>query len=127
MGPTALLPFQRKSYSGLLCSEKIHRPRPGLNRRTSDPVTSMITTRPLGSTISVSVWPTCSADLTVCDIYLCGGLKDKMHKKNPHTLEKLKEIRNNTITELNRVNQNGFSSFNRSLLKGEDDFSSILY
>ena len=32
MGPTALLPFRRKSsYSGFLRSEKIHRPRPGSN------------------------------------------------------------------------------------------------
>ena len=34
MGPTALLPFRRKSYSGFLRSEKIHRPWPGLNPRT---------------------------------------------------------------------------------------------
>ena len=41
-----LLPFQRKSYSGFLHSEKIHRPQPGLNLRTPDPVASMITTGP---------------------------------------------------------------------------------
>ena len=35
-------PFRRRSYSGFLRSEKIHRPRPGLNPRTSDPVASMI-------------------------------------------------------------------------------------
>ena len=46
MGPTALLPFGRKSYSGFLRSEKIHRPRPGLNQRTSDSVARMITTGP---------------------------------------------------------------------------------
>ena len=46
MGPMALLPFRRKSYSGFLRSEKIHRPRPGLNPRTSDPVASMVTTGP---------------------------------------------------------------------------------
>ena len=46
-GPTALLPFRRKSYSGFLRSAKIHRLRPGLNPRTSDPVTSMITIGPL--------------------------------------------------------------------------------
>ena len=50
MGPMALLPFWRKSYSGFLRSEKIHRPWPGLNLRTSDPVVSTITTRPPGST-----------------------------------------------------------------------------
>ena len=42
-GPTALLPFRRKSYAGFLRSEKIHQFRPGLNLRTSDPVVSMIT------------------------------------------------------------------------------------
>ena len=40
---TALLPFRRKSYSGFLHCEKFHRPRPGLDPRTSDPVVSMIT------------------------------------------------------------------------------------
>ena len=45
----ALLPFRRKSYSGILQSEKIHQPWLGLNPRTSDPVTSMITTGPPGS------------------------------------------------------------------------------
>ena len=52
MGPTALLPFQRKSYLGFLCSEKIHQPQPGLNLRASDPVASMITTGPPGSTFN---------------------------------------------------------------------------
>ena len=37
MVPTTLLPFRRKSYSGFLRSEKIHRPLPGSNPRTSDP------------------------------------------------------------------------------------------
>ena len=50
MGPMELIPFQRKSYSGLLHSEKIHRPQPSLNPRTSDPVASMITSGPPGST-----------------------------------------------------------------------------
>ena len=50
MGPTALLSFQRKSYSGFLRSEKIHRPRPGSNPWTSDQEASMITTGPPRST-----------------------------------------------------------------------------
>ena len=49
-GPTALLPFRRKSYLGFLRSEKIHRSRSRLNPQTSDPVASMITTGPPGST-----------------------------------------------------------------------------
>ena len=47
---TTLIPFRRNSYSGFLRSEKIHRPRPGLNPRTSDPVASVRTTGPPGST-----------------------------------------------------------------------------
>ena len=49
-GPMALLPFQRKSNSGFLRSEKINQSWPGLNPRTSDPVASMISTGPSGST-----------------------------------------------------------------------------
>ena len=49
-GLTALRPFRRKSYSGFLRFEKIHRLRPGLNPRTLDAVASMITTGPPGST-----------------------------------------------------------------------------
>ena len=45
-GSTALLSFGRNSYSGFLRSEKFHRPRPGLDPRTPDPVSSMITTGP---------------------------------------------------------------------------------
>ena len=52
-GPTALFPFRRRSYSGFLRSEKIHRLRPGLNPRTSDPVASMTTTGPPGSTVGL--------------------------------------------------------------------------
>ena len=37
MAPTALIPFRRKSYSGFLRFEKLLRPRPGSNPRTSDP------------------------------------------------------------------------------------------
>ena len=48
-GPTALFPFWRKSYSGLLRSEKICQHQPGLNPWTSEPVVSMITTGPPGS------------------------------------------------------------------------------
>ena len=46
------LPFRRKSYSGILCSEKTHRLWLGLNLRTLDPVASMITTVPSGLTLA---------------------------------------------------------------------------
>ena len=49
----ALLPFQRKSYSGFLRSQKINWPQPGLNPWTLGPVASMLTTGPPGSTISI--------------------------------------------------------------------------
>ena len=42
-------PFRRKSYSGFLRCEKIHRLRPGSNPRTSNSEASMITTGPPGS------------------------------------------------------------------------------
>ena len=45
-----LLPFRRKSYSGFLRSEKIYQPWPGLNPQTLDPLASMITMGPPGST-----------------------------------------------------------------------------
>jgi hypothetical protein len=34
---------------------------------------------------------TCFPDLTLCDFYLWGSLKDKAHKINPHTLHEFKE------------------------------------
>jgi hypothetical protein len=46
MGPTALLPFRRKSCCWFLSTLKTHRPRPGLNLRSLDPVASTITVRP---------------------------------------------------------------------------------
>ena len=50
--------FRRKSDSGFLRSEKNHRPHLRSNPQTSDPVASMITTGPPGSTpagVSVTV------------------------------------------------------------------------
>jgi hypothetical protein len=42
MGPTALLPLQRKSCYGFFSPLRIHRPRPGLSPRTLDPVASTL-------------------------------------------------------------------------------------
>jgi hypothetical protein len=53
-----------------------------------------------GCVISHSLWPPCSPDLTPCDFYLCGSLKDKMYKTNPHTL---KELRNNIHHEISTI------------------------
>jgi hypothetical protein len=52
VGPTALLPLRRNSCYGYLSPLKIHRPRPGLNPRTSSPIASTITTRPPRPTLA---------------------------------------------------------------------------
>ena len=66
MRPTALLPFRSKSYSGLLCSENIHRPRPGLNLSNWKCIHYLAASwckwlgarlPPLGSRVCVSVSP----------------------------------------------------------------------
>jgi hypothetical protein len=44
--------------------------------------------------ISWGLWPSCSPDLSVCDFYLWGKLKQNMYRNNPRTLEALEnEIR----------------------------------
>jgi flagellar biosynthesis regulator FlaF len=47
-----------------------------------------------------SLWPSRFPDLTPSEIYLCGNLKDKMYKINPHILE---EPRNNIRCEISAV------------------------
>lgn len=61
--------------------------------------------------ISKGLWPPRSPDLTVCDFYLWGNLKNKVYRNNPHTLEELKdnirrEIAAISEEELMRVNGN---------------------
>jgi hypothetical protein len=50
-----------------------------------------------GRVISCGLWPPCSPDLTPCDSYLWGSLKDKVCKSNPHILE---ELRSNIRCEI---------------------------
>jgi hypothetical protein len=49
-------------------------------------------------------------DMSVCDFYLCGKLKQNVYRNNPHTLEALEnEIRSviyNITDELQQVSQN---------------------
>jgi hypothetical protein len=52
VGPTALRPLRRNSCYGYLSPLKIHRPRPDLNPRTSNPIASTITTRPPRPTLA---------------------------------------------------------------------------
>jgi hypothetical protein len=40
--------------------------------------------------ISHGLWPAQSPDLTPCDIYLWGNLKDKVYRMNPHMEKELK-------------------------------------
>jgi hypothetical protein len=37
------------------------------------------------------LWPACSPDLTPCNFYLWGNLRDKVYRMNPHTEEELKK------------------------------------
>jgi hypothetical protein len=52
MGPTALLLLRRKSCYGYLSPLKIHRPRPGLIRRTLGRMASTLITKPLRATLT---------------------------------------------------------------------------
>jgi hypothetical protein len=63
--------------------------------------------------ISCGIWPARSPDLTPCDFFLWGCLKDKVYKSNLRTEEQLKEnirreIANIPSEQLQRVNQNLF-------------------
>ena len=54
------------------------------------------------------IWPARSSDMTPCDFYLWGRLKNALYKTNPRTLEELKhntraEIKNMNRGELQRV------------------------
>ncbi|KAJ4452286.1 hypothetical protein ANN_03805 [Periplaneta americana] len=66
--------------------------------------------------ISRGFWPPRSPDLSSCDFYLWGTLKDKVYASNPHTLQELKdnitrEIQAISQHELLRVNQNCFRRY----------------
>jgi hypothetical protein len=50
IGPTALLPFRRKSCYGFVSPSNIHCLWPGLNQRIVGPMASTIITRPLRKT-----------------------------------------------------------------------------
>jgi hypothetical protein len=50
--------------------------------------------------VSEGLWPACSPDLMPCDFYLWGSLKDKVYKRNLHTLHELEE---NIWEEISRI------------------------
>lgn len=64
--------------------------------------------------ISTGLWPARSPDLTVCDFYLWGNLKNKVYKSNPHTLEELKQ---NIRTEINAISEAELLRVNGNFLK----------
>ena len=44
----------------------------------------------VSSLVSRDLWPARSPDMTPCDFYLWGRLKNAVYKTNPRTLEELK-------------------------------------
>jgi hypothetical protein len=64
--------------------------------------------------ISHGSWPACSPDLTTCNLYLWGNIKDKVYKTNPYTEEELKE---NTQREILVVLQEQLLQVNSNLFK----------
>jgi hypothetical protein len=64
--------------------------------------------------ISCGLWPPRSSDLTPCDFYLWGSLKDKVCKTNPHTVE---ELRNNIRREISTVSGEELQRVNNNLFR----------
>jgi hypothetical protein len=50
--------------------------------------------------ISRGLWPARSPDLSPCDFYLWGNLKQKVYKTNPHTIEEPKENIRNAVSAI---------------------------
>jgi hypothetical protein len=62
-------------------------------------------------------------DITLCDFYLWGSLKDKVYKTNPHTLEELRNNIHHGISaisgeELHRVKTNMFCRYTECIQSG---------
>ena len=53
-------------------------------------------------TISKSLWPPRSPDLSSCDFYFWGTIKENVYANNPHNLDQLKENITNTIRRITR-------------------------
>jgi hypothetical protein len=82
--------------------------------------------------ISCGLWPPRSLNLTPCDFYFWGSLKDKVYKTNPHTLEELRnnichEISAVSREELQRVNTSVFHRYTECIRSGGDHFQHMLY
>jgi hypothetical protein len=64
--------------------------------------------------ISRGLWPPRSPDLSFCDFYLLGNLKEKVYKNNARSIEALQNeitriIGSITMDELQKVSQNLFT------------------
>jgi len=69
-----------------------------------------------GHLIRRSLWPLHSPDLTCCDFYLWGSLKDIVYKTNPHNLEQLK----NNCREISTISGQEFQGVNKVFRRYSD-------
>ena len=81
-------------------------------------------------TISRDLWPARSPDMTPCDFYLWGRLKNAVYKTNPCTLKELKhdihnEINNIKRGEFKRVTGNFIKRYQKWLDKEGEQFQHL--
>jgi hypothetical protein len=83
-----------------------------------------------GRVIRHGLWPLHSPDLTTCDFYLWGRLKDNLYKTNPNTLE---DLRNNIRLEISTISgqehqrvDNVFRSYTECIRSGGQHFQHLL-
>ena len=82
-------------------------------------------------TISKGLWPPCSPDLSSCDFYFWGTLKQKFYANNPHNLVRLKEnitnaIRRITEEELQAVSANVVKCAQKCIDVNREHFQHLL-
>ena len=65
-------------------------------------------------TVSTGLWPPRSPDLSICDFYLWGNLKGKVHSNNPHRIEGLKT---NIFNEIAEITPNELAKVAGNMLK----------
>jgi hypothetical protein len=81
--------------------------------------------------ISRGLCPPRSPDLTPCDLHLWKSLKDKVYKRNPHTLEELRNNISREISAISReelkiVNINVFCRYTKCFRSGGQHFQHLL-
>lgn len=82
-------------------------------------------------TVSKDLWPPRSPDLSTCDFYLWGMLKERVYQNNPHTIDELKEnirtcISCITPTELTQVYLHLLNRAHKCLAVAGDHFQHLL-